>query len=312
MKLKKYILAGSIALSFGGFFAANSVTANAKHYTTVPSSLRGHWYHYDSDTGQYSKLAATKYHFNMDGIHFYGNRFPKYARGHSQMFVYRNSKGYYNIGKYATDEWPWWKRATKHGHAALREVVPQLPGYSTYYWYRTKSIAKHPTGTSTSSKTISNYDLDYTNAPSSLTKCIGKSVFTTYLADTDYSVDLATSKDNYMDQKFAMSLERFGVPMILQKFSSTYTTRLGVVLYQGQTYYVDADSLDSQIVPYNTYVSHGTAYSGLKPTDKSEILVKNNQYVNTKDEWDYVDPNTGNEIYYKFSLMKDEWVQEKD
>jgi hypothetical protein len=57
--------------------------------------------------------------------------------GHSQLSVSkRNSKGYYNIGIYATDEWPYWKRTTHNGSKALLMYQPQPPyNYIAEYYY---------------------------------------------------------------------------------------------------------------------------------------------------------------------------------
>lgn len=146
MKLKNVILTGVTALSFGMIVGTSQ--ASAKTYTTVPSSLRGNWYHYDAGFG-YSKVHATKYHFNMKSpydswIRMYGNKFPSYAMGNSQMFVYKNSNGYYNISKYATDQWPYWKRVNHKGRVALKQLTFLGPGYATEYYYQTPKIAKHP------------------------------------------------------------------------------------------------------------------------------------------------------------------------
>jgi len=113
----------------------------------VPASLRGTWYHYD---GSYSKIRATKYHFKTSGSNgrssFSGVKFPKYASGHADMFVHRTPKGYYNLGKYGTDDVGTFKKVTHKGHAAIKQVWHDLPdtGANVNYWYKTKRIARHP------------------------------------------------------------------------------------------------------------------------------------------------------------------------
>ncbi|MFC6179752.1 hypothetical protein [Lactiplantibacillus daowaiensis] len=103
--------------AFGLALITNNQTASAKTYTTVPTSLRGTWYHYDSDYGTYNKLKATKYHFDTkDGFtgswyRISGAKFPSYAMGHSQLVVKQTPKNYYVVARYATDSYPYWKKS---------------------------------------------------------------------------------------------------------------------------------------------------------------------------------------------------------
>jgi len=153
MRVFKSVMVSAVAL-VGGITIANSNHAEAKTYTTVPTSLRGHWYSVDNSYYAYDRMTNSKYHFRTyypgNGWEtIYGNKFPSYGRGHSQLSVNRNSKGYYLIGKYATDDYAYYKHVTHKGHSAVRVLVPQLDyggGYIVSYYYRSKSIAKHPSG----------------------------------------------------------------------------------------------------------------------------------------------------------------------
>mgnify|MGYP003365224177 CR=1 FL=1 len=324
MNMKKCLLTGVMALSFGGFFTCSTAaTASDKHYTTVPVSLRGHWYHhnvYNYGPGDYDKLIATKYHFYVKNaldstwLKLSGKKFPKYAQGHSQLSVNKNSKGYYVIGSYASDEWPYWKRVTHHGHAALRQLYYAgsygRPSMYIDYWYRTKAIAKNPTGVTKNVKTsatkTSGHDLDYNNAPSSLSKSVGHTVFTAPQASADNPVNLATSTENFNNQIFAIKLKQFGIPLLLQKNLSIDSLRLGSVQYNGQSYYLNADT---DIVPYNTYVLKDFIVSSYKPTDKSEVLVKANETITTKNDWLYIDVKNNTDSYYQFSSSQNKWLK---
>lgn len=141
MTLKKSVLISLATLSLGASLTTLTITATAKTYTTIPVSLRGKWYHRNSD-GTYDRVFFTKYHYdfpNGDGswTKISGAKFPSYAMGHSQLFVSkRNSKGYYNIGTYASDEWPYWKRTT-HNHSRALLMYNPLPPYDYFaeYYY---------------------------------------------------------------------------------------------------------------------------------------------------------------------------------
>ncbi|MCT2882630.1 hypothetical protein [Lentilactobacillus buchneri] len=304
MKIKKSILLGIAALSFGGLISVNTISASARHYTRVPSSLQGTWYHYRS--GKYSKLHATEYHFNAAGIHLSGASFPKYARGHSQMFVSKNSKGYYNIGKYATDEWPYWKKVTHKGRTALRELVFRGPGYDTYYWYQSKSIARHPSPNYLPPEKVYWLD-DYDYAPSNLKKSVGMTVYTDESTSSDMPVELSSSLKDYDAMKYSAYIKHPGVELHLDKLTSSDGMGVGEVDYNGQTYYVAADSEYSAIVPYNTFRESGVVQSSCKPTDTANVVLKHGQQVLTNDLWEYFDPENGQETDYSYSNNKDKW-----
>lgn len=148
MKKNKFILTLLIISSFL-IVTILPLTASAKAVKT-PSSLRGTWYNYDSNSQTYSKLKITKYHFHIsssgNSISLSGVKYPKYAQGHAELSIYRSKKGNYTIGSYASDEWPSWKRLTHKRHLALRQLSYTLPGpiYYSSFWYKTKAIAKHP------------------------------------------------------------------------------------------------------------------------------------------------------------------------
>ncbi|WP_251908402.1 hypothetical protein [Lentilactobacillus kefiri] len=305
MKGKSYLLVLAAVTSFGSFLAFNGVNASAKHYTRIPRSLQGTWYHYGS--GKYSKLRLTEYHFKGQGISLSGVAFPKYARGHSQMFVYKNSKGYYNIGKYATDEWPYWKRVTHKTHTALRELVWRGPsGYDTYYWYQSKSIARHPSPNYLPPEKV--YWLDnYDYAPASLKKSVGRMVYTSELTDSTLPVNLYAKKEDVFGDGVTTTIKYPGVEMHLDRLTSVDGMGVGQVDYNGQTYFVDADSEGSDIVPYNTSRGSGVVQSSCKPTDTANIVLKHGQQILTSDLWEYFDPQTGKETDYSYSNKKNKW-----
>lgn len=130
-----------VALTSGVGLGFMNSQARAKTYTTIPTALRGSWYHKNSDSS-YDRVIFTKYHYefpndNGSWTNISGAKFPKYAMGHSQLSVSKkNSKGYYNIGSYASDEWPYWKRTTHNGSKALLMYQPMPPySYIAEYYY---------------------------------------------------------------------------------------------------------------------------------------------------------------------------------
>jgi len=152
MKNHRLIAILIATFSLGFILIATTQPVSAKNYTTVPTSLRGHWYHYDSDYTTYDQLKASKYHFDSKSglsnswYRLSGKTFPSYAMGHSQLVVKRTPKKYYVVARYATDSLPYWKKVSHKGHIALRAVVPsnmETEG-STTYWYKSKKIARHP------------------------------------------------------------------------------------------------------------------------------------------------------------------------
>lgn len=104
-------------VSLGLSLITTSKPASARSYTTVPASLRGHRYHYDSEYGM-SQLKASKYHFDTKSDYsgswyrLSGKKFPSYAMGHSEMVVKQTPKHYYVVAKYATDSFHYWKKVT--------------------------------------------------------------------------------------------------------------------------------------------------------------------------------------------------------
>ncbi|KRN27354.1 hypothetical protein IV38_GL002190 [Lactobacillus selangorensis] len=223
------------------------------------------------------------------------------------MFVSKNSKGYYNIGKYATDEWPYWKKVTHKSRTALRELIWRGPsGYDTYYWYHSKSIARHPSPNYLPPEKVYWLD-DYSYAPTNLKECVGQTVYTSDLTDSDLKVDLFKTKDVFGDNDTGISIKYPGVELHLDKLTSYIGMGVGQVDYNGQTYYVDADSESTDIVPYNTIRSSGVVQSSCKPTDKSNVVLKHGQQVLTSDLWEYINPENGQETDYSYSNKKDKW-----
>ncbi|KJW12224.1 hypothetical protein [Levilactobacillus spicheri] len=320
MKKHSLIFVTATLLTAGISLVTTQVPASA-HFRAVkvPASLRGTWYHYD---GTYNKIRATKYHFKTSGSNgsssFSGVKFPKYASGHADMFVHRTPKGYYNIGKYGTDDVGTFKKITHKGHTAIKQVWHDLPdtGAHVTYWYHTKSIAKHPSGSHKKSSTETVYDLGYKNAPKSLKQCVGKTVYTSEITDKDSPVTLYKTSNIYDDDTpTGGNITMPGVSVTLKSLTrdDDDISTVAEIEYQGQSYYVDGDGNLGDIVPYNTFVYSGSVQSSCKPTDKSSVLVKYNQYVSTKDNlWDYANPRTGDESYYSYSSKKDLWYYDKN
>lgn len=149
---KRFLAIFLLVATLGLTLSVGTTTANAKrhHYTTVPTSLRGHWYHYNSRRHKYDQVKATKYHFytkSATSFHWYkvsGKKFPRYAYGHSELGV-KKYHGNYIVGKYATDGGPLWKKVTRHHHASLRASRPATmedEGAPTKYYFKTKALAK--------------------------------------------------------------------------------------------------------------------------------------------------------------------------
>ncbi|MFC6181886.1 hypothetical protein [Lactiplantibacillus daowaiensis] len=166
----------------------------------------------------------------------------------------------------------------------------------TSVYYKGKKVIK-----------LKNYDLEYPSAPSTLKKCLGKTVFTTELADNDLPARLSKNVANYEDDIFERKIDLPGVPMHLTKFIYDDPYRFGQVNYNGQTLLVDADKEFGDVVPYNTYrYKGGLIISSAKPTDNT-VLLKHGQTIHTSDTWEYINPQTGNETSYVFSLKKNSW-----
>lgn len=157
MKLKKILisLVGMIAVLIGFICFINVPEASAHiHYTTVPKSLRGTWYHWWVDDGnKYSKTILTKYHWYYKDPHKRWSDLSGIKKSengnHSQLFVDYVKNGYYCLGAYGSDEWPLWKRTTtylwtpkgKRYYTCLKEYEP-LPNEYGYhdveYWFHFK------------------------------------------------------------------------------------------------------------------------------------------------------------------------------
>lgn len=284
MKLKNVILTGVTALSFGMIVGTSQVSA--KTYTTVPSSLRGNWYSYDYGIG-YSKLHATKYTFISDNMALYGNKFPKYAMGHSQMFVYKNSKGYYNIGKYASDEWPYWKRVTHNGHAAIRQITYMLPGYITTYWYKSKSIAKHPRMHYTTVNYNGFYFDKYVPA---------------YLQVGEGSQKLYTSSSNAQKKKGKYIKVNSIYRKYYAKWDNGEKNNVLRIRVNSKTYYMNANGA---FQPYNSWREDGHIYSPYSPSSISKIVIRHGDKYTTARYWEKSkDYNLKGDIF-----ITDSWKQ---
>ncbi|WP_268914172.1 hypothetical protein [Lentilactobacillus sp. SPB1-3] len=263
MKIFKSIIVGAIAL-VSGLTIANNKPAEAKTYTTVPTSLRGHWYSYN---GGYSSITANKYTFRTystgyGSITLHGNKFPRYARGHSQMFVDRNSKGYYNIGKYASDEWPYYKRVKHLGHTAIR--ILSYAGYGDYnvgYYYKTKSIAKHPKlGKAYKFRTADSTDFFYNTWRSA------------YLDQSSESADLYNSKDAAADgtDEPDYTLKNHTTKVYVKWPAKYVKDDVVQVKFNGKMFYMDNELHDLR--PYNASKDSTGFSSNFSPNSKNIIL----------------------------------------
>lgn len=151
-KLIKGIAIAAVALGVGS--AAGVTSASAKrHYTTTPTSLRGHWY---SVLNPKNQIIITKYtfretHYGKTRIYMSGKKFHS-GEPHSDLTVsHRNRYGYYIIGQYASDEWPYWKRTSipfenvhhSYNFASLkmRGCLPNDVGqYDVAYYFHKNAI----------------------------------------------------------------------------------------------------------------------------------------------------------------------------
>lgn len=154
-----------------------------------------------------------------------------------------------------------------------------------------------------------NYDLDYNYAPSSLKSCIGKTVYSDEIIDSDMPLGLYKTENDFDSDSPAIKITRVGVPMTLTKLymDSEDVYKIAQVTYKGNSYITDGSSDSGDLVPYNTESSSGVVISSHKPTETGSILLKHGQNINTSELWEYINPNTGNETDYLFSLSKNKW-----
>lgn len=269
--MRKHIFTfiGLLTLSTGFALGLTNTTASAKA-VKVPTSLRGTWYHYDPSYG-YSKVKMTKYHFHLtdDGggsIKMSGVKYPKYAQGHAEMSIYRSKKGYYTIGKYASDQWPSWKRVNHKGHAALRCLTFMGPGYSTDYWYKTKAIAKHPTVKYKIAKFNGFYYTKYTPAYLQLDEGPQKLY---------KSADAAKNKTGHY----------VTVKSIYKKYSARWDSEdndiLRIRVNDTIYYYKDNGGFQS----FNTWRDKKFIESPYSPTSKSKIVLRHGDSVSKATRW---------------------------
>lgn len=262
--------------TLGITIVANETIASAKrHYTTVPTSLRGHWYHYNSTYGLYDQVKATKYNFYTKGaasLKWYklsGKKFPKGNFGYPQMAT-KKYHGAYLVGKFGTDGGPLWKKATYNGHPALRASRPATAenvGGPTKYYYKTKKIAKHPVTPFKYAK-INNF---------SLTKKYGHA----YL-QVDYpGVKLYTSVRNAQKHK--------GHTITIKNLGKTYLTRwddgnndVVRLRIKSKTYYV---RVTSALQTYNSWRDGKVITSPYAPSAKSKIVFKHGTKVSAAKYW---------------------------
>ena len=260
----------------------------------VPASLRGTWYNYD---GTYNKIRATKYHFKTSGSNgsssFSGVKFPKYASGHADMFVHRTPKGYYNIGKYGTDNVGTFKKVTHKGHAAIKQVWHDLPdtGAHVSYWYKTKAIAKHPT-------------VQYKFRTATSTDFFYDSWEPAYLDQNSLGLDLfSNKKDVYGGYEPDKTIDSFTTKLYAKWVSKTQSNNTIMVKIGSNIYYANDSKHD--VRPYNANRIGGTITSHFKPTSKSALL-KRGTHIYKGTLWTYSYDNDNHDKGYEFNGHK--WV----
>jgi len=250
-------------------------TASAKAVKT-PSSLRGTWYHYDSDSASYEKIHATKYHFKIFGVYgtsnYSGVKFPSYASGHADMFVHKTAKGYYQIGKYGTDDVSMWKRVTHKDHTTLKQPWHEIPDTGTYvdYWYKTKATARQPNVSYKVAKTNGFYFEKYSPA---------------YL-QADYGPQkLYTSAKNAQNKRGS----HITVKSIYKKYSARWDngnkSDVLRVRLNSKTYYID---VDGEFQPYNSWKDGKTINSPYSPHSNSKIVIRHGDKFGKANYWDKV------------------------
>ncbi|GAX07184.1 hypothetical protein IWT25_02532 [Secundilactobacillus pentosiphilus] len=288
MKLRNSIALGIVALTLG-IVSATQIQASTRHYTTIPTSLRGHWYH--KSGGEYAKVFFSKYHYRFNSSNggwtdISGTTFPSYGNGHSNLSVSkRNKKGYYYIGKYATDEWSYWKRVKHNGTSALKMYTPLLPyNYKITYYYH---LSYYKT-ISHKFRTADNTDFFYnTWSPA-------------YLDMNSDSADLYSSYQDAKDETNSVTTFSDSTKQIEAKWiSKTQQDNVLELKINGQIYYENNNYHD--IRPYSASRRSDGIWSNFKPTSPYARLKKGtNIYEGT--EWTFY--NNANIKTYRYNGSK--------
>jgi len=299
---KHHLLAIAVAvLTLGIWVTTNPQSADARTLTTVPTSLRGHWYHFDSEYGVYDQLKASKYHFytkSIDGWYkLSGKKFPSYAMGHSELVVKKTPKKYYIVAKYATDSFPYWKRVTHKGHTALRAVTPdnlETTG-STIYWYQSKAIAKRP---SVHYHSVTDNDNLYYNSYSSAYLQADASPVKLYTTPTD--AVHKTGKTVTLSSIFKKIAIRWNEKYDKQNLLN--------VRLNGTTYYVlDTDALQK----YNSWRDGNGIMSPYAPSTTSKIVLEHGAKVATATLWEKViHYKNGTEVVDTWHKQNGRWIKD--
>ncbi|MCT3398878.1 hypothetical protein [Lentilactobacillus hilgardii] len=159
--MKKVLIsvATTMAVLLGFICFENIQEASAHvHYTTIPKSLRGTWYNWNE--GKYSKTILTKHHWYYKGPHKRWSDLSGIKKAqnsnHSQLFVDYVKNGYYCLGAYGSDEWPFWKRTktylwtnegkktVKKTYTCLKEYEPLPDKYGYHdveFWFHFKQMS---------------------------------------------------------------------------------------------------------------------------------------------------------------------------
>lgn len=296
MKKHRLIFALLATVSFA-IVVALPQDASAKTVKT-PSSLRGNWYHYDSDYGQYAKLHVTKYHFKIYGIQgkssYSGVKFPSYANGHADMYVSRTPKGYYKVGKYGTDDEGLWKRVAHKGHAALKQPWHEIPNTGTHvdYWYKTKKIAKHPSIKYKVSKFNGFYYDSYTPA---------------YLQADEGPQKLYSSASDAKNK----SGHHIMVKSIYKKYSAKWDNESNQILrvrVNGTTYYQkDNGGFQS----FNSWKDGKVINSPYSPHSSSKIVMRHGDKYGKANYWDKIKHyRDGSLVTKSWRLKNGSWIKD--
>lgn len=299
-KVRYKVFLGGLAfcgvMSFGYTQSEASTYFPIRHYHTyTPRSWRGT---YRTSAGDTLKVKA--YSVSQNGKIFYKRGW----RGWRKLAFAKVDSSHYTFNAFAKYGYQSSRRwHLKYNDFGKKELVNSVGmGYSVV-WHKYTPKPPKP----------QNYDLDYKSAPASLKDCVGKTVFTGPLANTDYPTELYKSLDDMIYDNNGQSVVKItdsGVPMVLIKVGSYSGSHYANVSYQGNSYFVlvgDPNFSTEEVEPYNTSYADGVVSSPFKPTDKADILVKNNQWINTKYQWDYTNLNTEETYSYTFNLKKDKW-----
>lgn len=293
-KLIYKFLIGAVSLCGAWGLTTTTISASTK-LKSIPIAMRGTWHMYYSDDEFGENMYVGKHNMEFSSVgaphhitvyklgHWHYRFQPRGMQplevyyGHQHLYGKRRPMLYFYAGVVTKNE-----SATDAYYKGAKIVKPQ------------------------------NYDLDYKSAPASLKDCVGKTVFSGPLADVDYPTELyPTLKDMDADtENNLVKITDSGVPMGLIKVGSYNGSHYANVSYQGNSYFVlvgDPGFSTEEVEPYNTSYADGVVSSPFKPTDKADILVKSNQWINTKYQWDYTNQNTGETYSYTFNLKKDKW-----